>query len=299
MVGRTDPLPTEPRALASGLPLMLVLLFLAAGLSFGREPARIVSTAPGITELLFASGLGAKVVGVSTYCHYPPEVSRIAKVGTYTQPNLEVILSLKPDLVVIQKNPIQLKQKLESLHLEVLELNYDDIAGIYQSIAQLDRYGGHARELTASIRSGLENVRTRTMRLPKRRIVFVVGRNPGSLEGTVVAGRNSYLSEVIAIAGGINIFDDTVSPYPKVGLEDLLARRPDVIVDMGDMSQTTGVTEEQKRNVESLWQRHPLFKAMGTARIHAVASDIYVVPGPRVVEAAKAFARMLHPGAGI
>lgn len=248
--------------------------------------------------MLFAAGLGARVVGVSTYCHYPPEVSKIAKVGTYTQPNLEVILSLKPDLVVIQKNPIQLKEKLESLHLEVLELNYDNIAGIYGSIKQLAPYGGRSQELTAKILAGLENVRSRAMRLPKRRAVFIVGRNPAALEGTVVAGRGSYLSEVISIAGGTNIFDDTASPYPKVGLEEMLARRPEVIIDMGDMSQTSGVTEEQKRQVESLWKQNPLFKAMGAARIHAVASDIFVVPGPRVVEAAQAFARILHPGAG-
>ena len=176
--------------------------------------------------MLFAAGLGAQVVGVSTYCHYPPEVSKIAKVGTYTQPNLEVILSLKPGLVVIQKNPIQLKEKLESLHLQVLELNYDNIDGIYHSIEQLERYGGRSRELTAKIRAGLESVRNRAARLPKRRTVFVVGRNPGSLEGTVVAGRGSYLSEVISIAGGTNIFDDTMSAYPKVGLEELLARHP-------------------------------------------------------------------------
>ena len=277
---------------------MKLLLLLVAGLSFGREPARIVSTAPGITELLYASGLGPRVVGVSTYCHYPPEATKLAKVGSYTQPNLEVILSLKPDLVVIQKNPIQLKEKLESLHLSVLELNYDNIAGIYLSIEQLERYGGRSRELSGKIRAGLDVVRNRAARLPKRRAVFVVGRNPGSLEGTVVAGRGSYLSEVIAIAGGANIFDDTISPYPKVGLEELLGRRPDVIIDMGDMSQTTGVTEQQKRSVETLWQHNPLFNAMATARIYAVASDIYVVPGPRVIEAAQAFARMLHPGAG-
>jgi iron complex transport system substrate-binding protein len=277
---------------------MKFLLLIAAATVLSGEPARIVSTAPGITEMLFAAGLGAHVVGVSTYCHYPPEVSKIAKVGTYTQPNLEVILSLKPSLVVIQKNPIQLKEKLESLHLKVLELNYDNIAGIYRSIEQLEPYGGRSRELTGKIRAGLESVRNRAMGLPKRRVVFVVGRNPGSLEGTVVAGRGSYLSEAISIAGGVNIFDDTVSPYPKVGLEELLARRPDVIIDMGDMSQTAGVTEAQKRGVESLWKQNPLFRAMGTARIYAVASDIYVVPGPRVVEAARAFARMLHPGAG-
>ena len=82
--------------------LLLAFLFLAT-------PQRIVSTTPSITEILFALGLGNRVVGVTSYCAYPPQVKSLPKIGTYIQPDLERITSLEPDLVVIQKNPIQFK----------------------------------------------------------------------------------------------------------------------------------------------------------------------------------------------
>ena len=90
-------------------------------------PLRIVSTAPSITEMLYAVGLGAKVVGVTTYCHYPPDARTKPKIGTYIEPDLERIVSLRPDLVVIQKNPINLAAKLAALKLNVLEVSHDTI----------------------------------------------------------------------------------------------------------------------------------------------------------------------------
>jgi iron complex transport system substrate-binding protein len=128
--------------------------------------------------------------------------------------------------------------------------------------------------------------------------MFIVGRNPGTLDGMVAAGRASYLNEIMDLAGGDNIFHDAPAPYPKVGLEEIIARNPEVIVDMGDMAQTAGVTEEHKRTVIRLWDRAPTVSAVKGHAVFAVASDIYVVPGPRMVEAALAFARMLHPEAG-
>jgi iron complex transport system substrate-binding protein len=132
--------------------------------------------------------------------------------------------------------------------------------------------------------------------LNKTRMMFVVGRTPNRLDGLIVVGQASYLNEIIALAGGENVFRDAVASYPGVSLEEVLARNPDVIVDMGDMADTVGVTEEHKREVTSLWERLASVNAVKQHRVHAVASDIYVVPGPRVVDAAKAFFEMLHPG---
>jgi iron complex transport system substrate-binding protein len=128
-------------------------------------------------------------------------------------------------------------------------------------------------------------------------MMFVVGRTPNRLDGLIVVGQASYLNEVIALAGGENVFRDAVASYPGVSLEEVLARNPDVIVDMGDMADTVAVTEEHKREVTSLWARLASVNAVKQHRVHAVASDVYVVPGPRVVEAAKAFFEMLHPEA--
>ena len=116
-------------------------------------------------------------------------------------------------------------------------------------------------------------------------MMFVVGRTPNSLDGLMVVGRSSFLNELIEIAGGQNIFSDASAGYVKVSLEEVLSRNPDVIVDMGDMSDTVAVTEAQKNSVTALWSRMNSISAVRARRVHAVASDIFVVPGPRVVDA--------------
>ena len=277
-----------------------ILLLFAAG-AISAQPRRIVSTAPSITEMLFALGLGDRVVGVTTYCRYPPAALQKPKIGGYTEPSIEAIAALRPDLVIIQKNPVQLQAKLERVGLKVLEVRHDDIDGVYGSIQRIGAATGasaSAAALVASMRRDLNAVHARVAKLPSRRIMFVVGRAPNRLEDLVVVGRASFLNELMQLAGGVNVFRDAVAPYPKVGTEELLARDPEVIVDMGDMANTVGVTEEHKRSVVALWNRYPSLSAVRNHRVYAVAADIYVVPGPRMVQAAAAFARMLHPEAG-
>jgi iron complex transport system substrate-binding protein len=274
------------------------LVLLGAVLS-AAPPERIVSTAPSITELLYALGLGNRVVGVTRFCRYPPEAQLKPKIGDYTSPNLEAIAALRPDLVIIQTNPVHLADRLAKLKLHVLEIDQENIAAIYKSIHDVGAATGTehaATQLSDSILDGLGKIRNRVAPLPRVRMMFVIGRSPNRLDGLVVAGRASYLNEVIEIAGGENVFHDAVAGYPEVSLEEVMARNPEVIVDMGDMSDTAGVTEEHKRNVIALWNRIPNLAAVKQHRVFAVASDIFVVPGPRVIEAAKAFAEMLHPG---
>ena len=262
------------------------------------QPRRIVSTAPSITEMLFALGLGDRVVGVTTYCHYPAEARRITKVGSYIQPNMETILSLRPDLVIIQENPARLKQKFEALRLNVVELPHTSVEDIFASIAEIGRVAGVAERaglLRQEIRGKLAAVQRKAAERPRRRMMFVVGRTPNTIEGLMAVGSSSYLNELIAIGGGVNVFEKASAPYPKVSLEEILARNPEVIVDMGDMAETVGVTEEQKESVVRLWGRFSGLAAVKRRAVYAVASDIFVVPGPRMVDAALAFARMLHP----
>ncbi len=149
--------------------------------------------------------------------------------------------------------------------------------------------------MIARIRGELEKFRGRSAGKPKPSAVFVVGRTPGRLEGLIVVGGASYLSELIAAAGGTNIFAETQQAYLKTSLEVIVRRNPDVIIDMGEMAETTGVTEARKQSVVALWGSQPGLRAVRNKRVFAVASDIYVVPGPRMLDAAQAFSRMLHP----
>ena len=276
------------------------ILFLAAAVAYGQTPKRIVSTAPSITELLYSLGLGDRVVGVDRFSRYPSEALRKPKIGDYANPNLETIASLRPDLVIIPTNPVKLAERLAVLRLKVLEIDQESIAKLYESFRIVGEAAGaraQAAKLESTVRGQLEAVRTRAAPLKKTRMMFVVGRTPNRLDGLIVVGQASYLNEIIALAGGENVFRDAVASYPGVSLEEVLARNPDVIVDMGDMADTVGVTEEHKREVASLWERLSSVAAVKQHRVYAVASDVYVVPGPRVVDAAKAFFEMLHPEA--
>jgi iron complex transport system substrate-binding protein len=273
-------------------------LFLLGAVVSAAPPQRIVSTAPSITELLYALGLGNRVVGVTRFCRYPPEAQSKPKIGDYTAPNLEAIAALRPDLVIIQTNPIHLADRLGALKLPVLEINQDSIAAIYKSIHDVGAVTGTehaATQLSDSLLNGLGAIRNRVANRPRVRMMFVIGRSPNRLDGLVVAGRASYLNEVIESAGGENVFRDALAGYPEVSLEEVMARNPDVIVDMGDMSDTVAVTEEHKRSVIALWNRIPTLAAVKQHRVFVVASDIFVIPGPRLIDAAKAFAEMLHP----
>jgi iron complex transport system substrate-binding protein len=275
-----------------------VVLFLLAAVALAQPPQRIVSTAPSITELLYALGLGDRVVGVTRFDRYPPEAQSKPKIGDYTSPNLEAIASLRPDLVIIQTNPVRLAERLGTLRLKVLEVDQENIAKLYNSFRVIGDATGASAEaarLVDSVRAQLDAIRARTARLPRTRIMFVVGRSPNRLDGLIVVGRASYLNEIIELAGGQNVFQDAVAAYPEVSLEEVLARNAETIVDMGDMADTVGVTDAHKQDVVALWGRLSSVTAVKQKRVHAVAADIFVVPGPRVVDAAQAFLEMLHP----
>jgi iron complex transport system substrate-binding protein len=269
---------------------MTAILLLAGSL---LAQQRIVSTAPAITETLYALGAGARVVGVSTYCHYPPEAAHKPKIGTYLEPNVEAILRLKPDLVILEKLAPQALAKLTTAGIPVRRIDTGNVATnlkMIEDIADAANLRDAGLALSKRITSQLAAIAESTASRKKLRVVFIVGRNPGKLEGIIAVGSKSYVNELIDKAGGINIFADSPISYPKVSLESLVRLQPDLILDMGDMAETVGVTEEHKRAVEALWRTRRELKG----RVHAVASDIFVVPGPRMVDAAREFRRMMH-----
>jgi iron complex transport system substrate-binding protein len=254
---------------------------------------RIVSTSPAITETLFALGLGERVVGVSEYCHYPPEVASRTKVGSYLRPNVETIVRLKPDLVIVERLPNNAMEQLKTAGMRVNQVllgNVQDNLRMMEAIAVAANSQDRGKALTAKVRTALDRVRTEGATHKRKTCLFIVGRTPGQLEGMVAVGKGSYLNELITLAGGRNMLAESAAAYPKISLETVVRLQPDVIIDMGDMAQTEGVTEQHKRSVEQLWKA----RADIRSRVHAVASDIFVVPGPRMVDAARAFEQLLH-----
>src|SRR3954452_12000070 len=161
-----------------------LIALLAFATALAAEPRRIVSTAPSITETLYALGLGDRVVAVSQHCHYPPKSTKLPKIGSYLKPNVEAIVGLRPDLVIVQTKATDAAAQLERMKLPVLQVEDGDLEKMFAGMRAIASRCGitqRAFKLEAEIRGRLSAIRRRTAGLPKRSMVFIVGRSPGSL----------------------------------------------------------------------------------------------------------------------
>jgi iron complex transport system substrate-binding protein len=257
-------------------------------------PQRIVSVAPSITEILFALGAGDQVVGVTTYCNYPEAAKSRPKVGGYTTPSLEAILALRPNQVIMMKNRPDVAQKLRQTGIDVTELQPENLAGVYEAIRVIaEKIGVPAkgRSLVQSIQKELQDASTKTTNGPKPKVLFIVGRTPGTIADLTGVGPGSFLSELITLAGAENILADAVVAYPKVNMEEVIRRNPDVIIDMGHLEM---VSDSQKQAVKELWRKkYPFLQAIQRDRLFAISADYFVTPSPRVVLAVRDIRKMI------
>lgn len=265
------------------------------------EPMRIVSTAPSITETLYALGLGSRVVGVTMYCTYPAEARSKPKIGSFLEPDFERILALKPDLVLVISNPVQVSEKLRKLGLRAEDVNQNGVQDILSSLARIGALTGTektAAALAASLRNELEAVRRRVAAGPRKSALFLVGRSPGTVQGMVGAGPGTFIDELMTIAGVQNVLASSPIAYPKVSLEMVLSSNPDVILDMGDFAHVEGHPMEPEAKLLEMWSRYGNLRAVQTRSVRQVGSEIFIRPGPRMGEAARQLERMVHGASG-
>ncbi|HEY1946959.1 MAG TPA: helical backbone metal receptor [Bryobacteraceae bacterium] len=272
--------------------LLIATFFLYAAQA---QPRRIVSTAPSITETLFALGLGPSVVGVSNYCRFPPEVVKLPKVGTYLKPNAEAIARLSPDLVVIKKLSNDLSTRLTALGIPYVEVEIETLPQLYTAIETLGKAAGvdtQAKTLVNGIEARLNVVRQKTAGLPKPKVLFIVGRRAGTLADFVAVGSDSYLNQLIEIAGGVNVLQQSSLPaYPRISLETVIRSNPDFIID----TSTPMMGNDQARAAtEVLWQEHKELTAVRNHHLRVLNADEFVVPGPRVAEVVELLSGILH-----
>jgi iron complex transport system substrate-binding protein len=277
--------------------LLACLWVCASGLSGAQARSRIVSTSPSITETLFALGLGDRVVAVSRYCRYPAEVVALPKVGTFLQPDVELIARLKPDLTIVHPGPNGLERRLSTLKIPFVTVERGSLSSVFSSIRIIGNAAGipdGAAKLVAAIEARLDRVRKSVAGRPPQKVLLIVGRRPGTLTDLVAVGRSSYLSDLATIAGGVNVLADSGLPeYPRISMETVIRLAPDAIIDAGDMGDTPEERRSRQITTEALWNRQQL-DAARAGRVHAVISDAFVVPGPRVVEATETMALWLH-----
>lgn len=250
-------------------------------------PKRIVSTAPSLTEMLFALELGERVVGATTYCNHPKAAQAIPRIGDFASPSVEAILRQSPDLILVLQGRGQLERNLRALRVPILALGHETLEDILNSIRMLAEATGaveRGERLAAEISGQLKEVEQRRRNGPSPQVLFLVGRNPGSLSHMYAAGPRSYLGELIRLAGGENFVRDSRSPYPKVTVEEVMRRNPEVIIDMS-MAHGESPGSEASPDLAELWARFSGLQAAGQRRIYTVSDDIFLLPGPRVAEA--------------
>jgi iron complex transport system substrate-binding protein len=258
---------------------------------------RIVSLSPSTTETLFALGLGEKVVGVTSFCNYPPEVKGKARVGGYFNPNYEAMAALEPDLVIILPEQENVKNFLDELGLKHLTVNNKTIPDILSAIKTIGKecdVEKRANELIATINSRIIKIQEKTINLPRPAVLISIGRTmgSGSLKDVYIAGKNTYYDELINYAGGRNAYENENIAYPMLSAEGIIHINPEIIIDMVADLSSNGLTEAMVRKE---WQSVSSVDAMKNNRLFVFSHDYILIPGPRFILLLEDIARTVHP----
>jgi iron complex transport system substrate-binding protein len=269
-----EPITSEPREFIDDLGRTVII---------DGIPERIISLAPSNTEILFALGLGDKVVGVTDWCDYPPEALEKEKVGAYDTPNIEKIAALNPDLILAAHGlPLDIIDALENLELTVFGIKTTDLDDLLNDIRTVGNITGEeaaANVLTSEMESRIAAVTDQTEGLEQRpKVFYIVWHDP-----LFTVGSETFIHELIEKAGGVNIFGD-LSGYPVVSIEEVLPRDPEVII-------TSVWSFEWALNATELASTN----ASQEGRIFTCDDDLVQRPAPRIVDGLEWFAYFIHP----
>jgi len=257
-----------------------------------RTPERIVSMAPNVTEILFALGLGNRVVGVTRFCDYPPEAQSIRKIGGLVDPNIEIIQSLDPGLVIaFRGNPLRLVDRIRKLGLPAFVLDIgqglEALFPLIAKIGRVTRSEERADALAAGLRRRLEAVDAAMSGVGTRPKVFVLLYG----QGLWTCGGESYVDDLIVRAGGTNVASFMPKKWVLYKREQILKDDPDVIFILARSREDFATGRDwlqRKAHVESV-------AAVRSGRIFELDENAASRFGPRLVDVLDLMARLLHP----
>jgi iron complex transport system substrate-binding protein len=256
-----------------------------------KEKLRIISLAPSTTEILFALGLDKEIVGVSTFCNYPPQVMYKEKIGTFSQPNIEKIVALKPDIIFctgLEQAPAL--KTLKDLHLNVHLSDPKNINELFDSIMHIAIITGRRKQgeiLIQETKSRLAEINSKIEKIPanKRPKIFLEIWN----EPLITAAKNSFVDELIAIAGGRNIAHDLRKPYTYISPEYVISRNPDIII----IAYMNNEAFPNTINKRLGWGQ---ISAVKNKRVYDnIKADLLLRPSIRVADAVNALAKHFYP----
>lgn len=255
-----------------------------------QQPQRVAVIAPAAAEMLEAMDLLDRVVAIGELGTWPSQIKNLPKVGGYNNPNVERVLALRADTLLSAQSQAaaEAHRRLEAFGIRVVALDTSTYEGVFAAIATLgetfDRLET-AQQLSAEMQEQLNEIKHLSDGLQRRRVLFVVGRDP-----LYVAGPDSHIDQLIRLTGGDNVAYDAVAPYQQMSLETILERRPEVIVDASDGRD--GGLRGQRLGPWEKWQFLP---AVRNQRVYWVDPSRLVIPGIRLPGMARLMGRLIHP----
>lgn len=257
--------------------------------NIAKEPVRIVPLAPSITEILYYLGLGDRVAGVTNFSYYPPEALEKPKVGSYIDLNIERIISLGPDLVIGTKDGNQpgIVDMLEQARIPVYIVNPRNVVEVIDTLPVIGRLCGieeKAVMLAGKLKARLERITSELESREKPLVFLQINLHP-----IMTVNKNTFHHDIIRLAGGINMSADAVINYPRISIEEVIRRRPDVLL-ISSMDRG-GMFEKARQE----WMKWTSIPAVRNKRVHLIDSDLIDRPSPRIVDGIEAMARLIHP----
>ena len=276
---------TDKKSEVTGVSFRIVQDDLGRSVKLPGKVQRAISLAPSLTEAIFAVGAGDRLVGVTAYCNYPEGTNVIEKVGDTQTPNIERIITLKPDVVFVS-TASQLEafmQTLEQQNISVYVTDPADLDGMMRNLRTLGSIFGTektAEDLVAKLDSRAKAADESVKNKPKPRVFVQISNEP-----LFTIGQESFLTEIVNRAGGESVTKDVAAAYPKLSKETALAMNPDVII-LSD--------SEDNRGPNDVFKNSPAVK---NGRVYRVNADILSRPGPRLVDALEQISVYLHRNA--
>jgi len=256
-------------------------------------PQRIVAIAPNTAEMICAIGACDRIVGVSKFCVHPPELSTRVRIGGLYDPDLEGIIALRPDLLATRGHHDALERLAEQLKISIYYDTTDTLDGIVKSVRELGELLGATREADAAARAfsaRIDKLRKELEDKRKIRVLLTVSRNPQRLANILTAGRGTFLSEMIELAGGVNVFGDLDMRYPEVSVESIITRQPECIIELMpevDVAAADTTLREQ-------WKQYPMIPAVKNNSLYFVSTENALIPSLRYADFIERIAELLH-----
>ncbi|MGH4141088.1 ABC transporter substrate-binding protein [Clostridium sp.] len=250
------------------------------------EPKRIITIAPNITEGVYALGKGEKLVGRSDYDDYPKEALKVASVGSVLQPNIEKIVELKPDVVIASTHfDKAVLKKLEALNIKVIVLyGEENFAGVYDTMSKLGQVvnaSEKAQSIISDMKKKVTDITSKVKDAKKSTVYYVAGFGKS---GDFTAGKDTFIGNMIEMAGGTNVADDAIGW--KYSVEKLIEKDPDVLICSKFFDSKKGI--QATNGYKDL-------KSVKNGKLLEIDSNIVDRQGPRSVEGLEAMAKLIHP----